>query len=168
MDLSSSSPSYSSSLNTPLVPGYYVEEGSNSSMDAYPPSPRFGGDYAVLELDDTREFEAPDMVGEAQAVPAKQGAESGFPQDEEDDWSNDGGLLSQVIDMQDRVEQRQQEDLLLQQQQQQQQTSAEGRSDYQSNCNHAYPGLKDYLVYCSNNNNNNNNNNMHSSKYIMT
>merc|ERR1711951_245928 len=86
-----------------------------------PPSPRFGGDYAVLELDDTREFEAPDMVGEAQAVPAKQGAESGFPQDEEDDWSNDGGLLSQVIDMQDRVEQRQQEDLLLQQQQQQQQ-----------------------------------------------
>ena len=103
------------------MPGYYVEEDSNSpSMDTYPPSPRFGGDYAVLELDDTREFVTPAEVGEPQALPAK-GAESGFPQDEEDDWSNDGGLLSQVIDMQNRVEQRQQEDLLLQQQQQQQQ-----------------------------------------------
>ena len=118
MDLSSS-PSYSSSLNTPLVPRYYVDEDSNSSMETYPPSPRFGGDYAVLELDDTHEFVTPAVVGEPQAVPAK-GAESGFPQDEEDDWSNDGSLLSQVIDMQNRVEQRQQEeDVLLQQQQQQ-------------------------------------------------
>ena len=103
------------------MPGYYVEEDSNSSMDTYPPSPRFGGDYAVLELDDTHEFVTPAMVGEPQAVPAKE-AESEFPQDEEDDWSNDGSLLSQVIDMQNRVEQRQQEeDVLLQQQQQQQQ-----------------------------------------------
>ena len=79
----SSSPSYSSSLNTPLVPGYYVEEDSNSSMETYPPSPRF--DDALLELDDTYEFVTPAMVGEPQAVPAKE-AESDFPQDEEDDW----------------------------------------------------------------------------------
>ena len=93
------------------MPGYYVEEDSNSSMDTYPPSPRFGGDYAVLELDDTHEFVTPAVVGEPQAVPAKE-AESEFPQDEEDDWSNDG-VLSQVIDMQNLVEQRQQEEQLL-------------------------------------------------------
>ena len=95
-----------------------MNEDSNSSMETYPPSPRF--DDALLELDDTHEFVTPAMVGEPQAVPAKE-AESEFPQDEEDDWSNDGSLLSQVIDMQNRVEQRQQEDVLLQQQQQQQQ-----------------------------------------------
>ena len=105
-----SSSSYSSSLNTPLVPRYYVNEDSNSSMETHPPSPRF--DDAILELDETFEFITPAMMGQPQAVPANE-AETDFPQDD-DEWSNDG-VLSQVIDLQNLVEQRAQEEQQRQQ-----------------------------------------------------
>ena len=114
-----SSASYSSSLNTPLVPRYYVNEDSNSSMETHPPSPRFD-DAIISELDDTFEFITPAMMGQPQAVPANE-VETDFPQDD-DEWSNDG-VLSQVIDLQNLVEQRAQEE---QQRQQQQQHEVQG------------------------------------------
>ena len=106
-----SSSAYSSSLNTPVVPRHFVNEDSNSSLEVNPPSPRF--DDAMLSLDDTFEF-MPTMMA-PQAVPVNED-ESGFAENEEDDeWSN--GLLSQVLDLQNLVEQRHQQE---QQQQQQQ------------------------------------------------
>ena len=92
-----SSSTYSSSLNTPLVPRHFVNEDSNSSLEVNPPSPRF--DDAMLSLDDTFEF-MPTMMA-PQAVPVNE-VESDFPQNE-DEWSNDG-LLSQVLDLQNLVE----------------------------------------------------------------
>ena len=114
-----SSSAYSSSLNTPVVPRHFVNEDSNSSLEVNPPSPRF--DDAMLSLDDTFEF-MPTMMG-PQAVPTNE-VESGFPQNEEDEWSNDG-LLSQVLDLQNLVEQRHQQE---QQQQQQVQGAASSLS----------------------------------------
>ena len=123
-----SSSSYSSSLNTPLVPRHFVNEDSNSSLETHPPSPRF--DDAILSLDDTFEF-MPTMMG-PQAVPTNE-VESGFPQNEEDEWSNDG-LLSQVLDLQNLVEQRHQEE---QQQQQQVQGGASSLSSSSSSSSSA-------------------------------
>ena len=117
-----SSSSYSSSLNTPLVPRHFVNEDLNSSLETHPPSPRF--DDAMLSLDDTFEF-MPTMMG-PQAVPTNE-VESGFPQNEEDEWSNDG-VLSQVLDLQNLVEQRHQQE----QQQQQVQGAASSSSSSSS------------------------------------
>merc|ERR1711951_275118 len=81
-------------------------------METHPPSPRFDDDDAILELDDTFEFITPAMMGQPQAVPANE-VETDFPQDDEE-WSNDG-VLSQVIDLQNLVEQRAQEEQQRQQ-----------------------------------------------------
>ena len=116
-----SSSSYSSSLNTPLVPRHFVNEDSNSSLETHPPSPRF--DDAMLSLDDTFEF-TPTMMG-PQAVPTNE-VESGFPQNEEDEWSNQ--LLSQVLDLENMVEQRHQQQQQHQQRQQQEAASSSSSS----------------------------------------
>ena len=82
------SATYSSSLNTPVVPVAQRQE-SGSSLEVNPPSPRFD---SAMFLDDTLDFMS--MMA-PQAVVVNEEEESGFAENE-DEWSNQ--LLSQVLD----------------------------------------------------------------------
>ena len=105
---------YSSSLNTPVVPVAQRQE-SGSSLEVNPPSPRFD---SAMYLDDTLDFMSM-MAPQAVVVNEE---ESGFAENE-DEWSNQ--LLSQVLDLQNMVEQRHQQE---QQQQQVQEAPSSSSS----------------------------------------
>ena len=94
------SSAYTSSLNTPVVPRHLVNE--ESSLEVNPPSPGF--DDAVYSMDETLDFMSTIMAPQAVVVNED---ESGFAENE-DEWST--GLLSQVLDLQNMVEQRHQQE----------------------------------------------------------
>ena len=98
------SATYSSALNTPVVSSspaqrHLVNEESGSSLEVNPPS----SFDSALYLDDTVDFMS--MMGPQQVI----ADEESFPDfgENEDVWSNQ--ILSQVLDMENMVEQQHQQ-----------------------------------------------------------